>query len=74
MAPNRLFVDEILSIGLVAAGNNPESSVVIYKSREERREPIAVEAAGVRDPERVAGHGSLTLAGRGTVRRLSGRV
>jgi len=40
--PNRLFVDEILSIGLVGKGDNPESSVVIYKSRDfdkKHREP-----------------------------------
>ena len=29
---NRLFVNEIVSIGLVAAGDNPESTVEIYKS------------------------------------------
>jgi len=40
MAPNRLWVDEILSIGLVAAGDNPDAEVLIYKSRNgERREP-----------------------------------
>ena len=31
---NRLFVDEILSVGLVAAGDNPDAEVVIYKSRD----------------------------------------
>jgi len=41
MARNRLYVDEILSVGLVAAGDNPESEVVLFKSRddEKRREP-----------------------------------
>jgi len=39
--PNRLFVDEILSVGLVNAGDNPDAEVVLFKSREdeERREP-----------------------------------
>lgn len=32
---NRLFVDEILSIGLVHKGDNPDSEVLIYKSRNE---------------------------------------
>ncbi len=31
--PNRLFVDEILSVGMVKAGDNPESEVLIYKSK-----------------------------------------
>jgi len=39
MAPNRLYVDEILSIGLVGQGDNPESEVLLWKSREEPREP-----------------------------------
>jgi len=39
MPPNRLFVDEILSIGLVGQGDNPESEVLLWKSREDRREP-----------------------------------
>ena len=30
----RLFVDELLSVGLVEAGDNPGAEVVIYKSRE----------------------------------------
>jgi hypothetical protein len=32
MAHNRLFVDELVSVGMVKAGDNPESEVVIYKS------------------------------------------
>jgi len=39
MPPNRLYVDEILSIGLVGQGDNPESEVLLWKSREDRREP-----------------------------------
>jgi len=42
MPVSRLFVDEILSVGLVAAGDNPESEVVLFKSRDldkKRREP-----------------------------------
>ena len=41
MPRNRLFVDEILSVGLVAAGDNPDAEVVLFKSREDkkRREP-----------------------------------
>jgi len=42
MAPNRLYVDEILSIGLVAAADNPESTVMLYKARDfdkKHREP-----------------------------------
>jgi len=31
--PNRLFVTSLKSIGLVAAGDNPESEVVIFKAR-----------------------------------------
>jgi len=31
--PNRLFVTSLKSIGLVVAGDNPESEVVIWKSR-----------------------------------------
>ena len=31
--PNRLFVDEILSVGMVKAGDNPDAEVVIYKSK-----------------------------------------
>ncbi len=30
---NRLFVDEILSVGMVKAGDNPDAEVVIYKSK-----------------------------------------
>jgi len=30
---NRLWVDEIVSVGLVAAADNPESTVMLYKSR-----------------------------------------
>ena len=30
---NRLFVDEIMSVGLVDKGDNPESNVLIHKSR-----------------------------------------
>jgi len=33
--PNRLFVNEILSIGLVGKGDNPASEVLIWKSRTE---------------------------------------
>ena len=33
---NRLFVTELKSIGLVHAGDNPESEVVIYKSHTSR--------------------------------------
>ena len=33
MAPNRLFVDEILSIGIVSKGDNPEASVALFKAR-----------------------------------------
>jgi len=38
---SRLWVDQILSIGLVGKGDNPESTVMLWKSRndEERREP-----------------------------------
>ncbi len=32
--PNRLFVDELVSVGMVASGDNPEAEVVIYKSRD----------------------------------------
>jgi len=32
MSPNRLWVDEIVSIGLVKAGDNEEAEVMIYKS------------------------------------------
>jgi len=39
MTPNRLYIDEILSIGLVGKGDNPESTVMLWKSREEPREP-----------------------------------
>ena len=40
MAPNRLYIDEILSIGLVGKGDNPDSSVMLYKSRDKKhREP-----------------------------------
>ena len=42
MARNRLFVDEILSIGLVAKGDNEPAEVVLFKSRDfdqKRREP-----------------------------------
>jgi len=31
--PNRLFVTSLKSIGLVVAGDNPESEVLLYKSR-----------------------------------------
>ncbi len=31
--PNRLFVDEILSVGMVKAGDNPDAEVVIYESK-----------------------------------------
>jgi len=34
MARNRLFVEELVSIGLVAAGDNPDAEVVLYKSRD----------------------------------------
>jgi len=40
--PNRLFIDEILSIGLVAKGDNEPAEVVLFKSRdsdEKGREP-----------------------------------
>ena len=33
MPPNRLYVDEILSIGLVSSADNPESTVEIFKAR-----------------------------------------
>jgi len=42
MARNRLFVDEIVSVGLVAAGDNEPAEVVLFKSRDfdkKRREP-----------------------------------
>jgi len=32
--PNRLYVDEILSIGLVAAGDNEPAEVMLWKSRD----------------------------------------
>ena len=34
MPVSRLFVDEILSVGLVAAGDNPDAEVVLFKSRD----------------------------------------
>ena len=30
---NRLFVDKLVSVGMVEAGDNPEAEVVIYKAR-----------------------------------------
>jgi len=33
MAKNRLFVTSLKSIGLVAAGDNPDAEVVIFKAR-----------------------------------------
>jgi len=46
MPRNRLFVDEILSIGLVAKGDNEPAQVVLYKSRDtdkKHREPTLVD-------------------------------
>lgn len=31
---NRLFVEELVSVGMVAAGDNPDAEVLIYKSRD----------------------------------------
>jgi hypothetical protein len=39
MARNRLFVDEILSIGMVAAGDNPDAEVLLFKARDFDKEP-----------------------------------
>jgi len=39
MARNRLFVDEIVSVGLVAAGDNEPAEVVLFKSRDLDKEP-----------------------------------
>ena len=39
--PNRLFVDEILSIGLVGKGDNEPAEVVLFKSRDEERRSLA---------------------------------
>jgi len=36
---SRLWVDQILSIGLVGKGDNPESTVMLWKSRDEEHEP-----------------------------------
>ncbi len=32
--PNRLFVEKLVSVGMVEAGDNPEAEVMIYKSRD----------------------------------------
>lgn len=33
MPKSRLFVDEIVSIGVVESGDNPEAEVLLFKSR-----------------------------------------
>ncbi len=48
---NRLFVEEILSVGMVAAGDNPESEVLIYKSHVDKRE------VSTEEREKLAGKG-----------------
>jgi len=40
MPPNRLWVEEIRSIGLVAAGDNEPAEVVLYKSRDFDKEGL----------------------------------
>jgi len=37
--PNRLFVTSLRSIGLVVAGDNPEATVLLYKSRNNKTDP-----------------------------------
>ena len=39
MPPNRLYVDEILSVGMVKAGDNPESEVMLWKSHDDEKKP-----------------------------------
>lgn len=39
---NRLYVDELVSVGMVNAGDNPGSEVVIYKSRDNTPTPEPV--------------------------------
>jgi len=39
MARNRLFVESITSVGLVARGDNEPAEVVIFKSRDDEKEP-----------------------------------
>lgn len=36
--PNRLFVDELVSVGMVPSGDNPEATVLIYKSHDPQDE------------------------------------
>ena len=50
--PNRLFVDEILSIGLVNRGDNPESEVLIFKSRNTETGDLAVARKTVEKQDR----------------------
>ena len=45
MSPNRLFVDEILSIGLVAKGDNEPAEVVLFKSRDFDKKGLEPSAA-----------------------------
>ncbi len=48
----RLFVDELLSIGLVTAGDNPDAEVLIYKSRDFDKREVSEE-----EREKLAGKG-----------------
>jgi len=52
---SRLWVDQILSIGLVGKGDNPESEVMLYKSRdgEKKPEPVDVVATAQEQLEEI---------------------
>ena len=42
--PNRLFVDELVSVGMVKAGDNPDAEVVIYKMKTDNPPAETVES------------------------------
>lgn len=53
--PNRLFVDELVSVGLVPDGDNPEAEVVIYKNR-----PVKEPGSNMTTKKTTAGSGPTT--------------
>jgi hypothetical protein len=65
---NRLFVTSLKSIGLVTAGDNPESEVVIFKARVDKRKFTAEQRRDLAESGKALKDGSFPIVNKGDLR------
>ena len=71
--PNRLFVDEILSVGMVKAGDNPDAEVLLFKSRDvDKRQFSTEQREALADKGQALPDGSFPIVNKGDLRNAIG--